>query len=188
MEVFKERYTITELSKKLEVTDHTLRYYEKEFNIIVPKDDRGRRYYTPKLANLMYQIKSMRNEGLEIKAIKKILLSENIVFEPPPVVPDNKVLSLYPVQTDKNTREIEMFFEEFREQLLETVSEDIISVKDYISTEINKSKLELGACVEHNMRRIESKLEKHFKEVDESITSWRIRSKRGFIKRIFKQQ
>ena len=29
MEVLKERYSITELSKELNITDHALRYYEK---------------------------------------------------------------------------------------------------------------------------------------------------------------
>jgi len=71
VEVIKDRYSITELSGYLNVTDHTLRYYEREFNLYVPKDKRGRRYYTPELANIMYKIKTMRDEGLEIKAIKK---------------------------------------------------------------------------------------------------------------------
>lgn len=83
MEVLKDRYSITELSKCLKVTDHALRYYEREFNMTVPKDRRGRRYYTPELANIMYKIKAMRDEGLEIKAIKKVLESENIISNPP---------------------------------------------------------------------------------------------------------
>jgi len=47
------------------------------------KGQKGRRYYTPELANIMYKIKTMRDEGLEIKAIKKILQSENVITEPP---------------------------------------------------------------------------------------------------------
>ena len=38
MEVLKDRYSITELSRCLKVTDHALRYYEREFNMQVPKD------------------------------------------------------------------------------------------------------------------------------------------------------
>lgn len=73
MEILKDRYTITELSERLGITDHALRYYEKEFNMNIPKDSRGRRYYTPEYANVMFQIKTMRDDGLEIKAIKKYL-------------------------------------------------------------------------------------------------------------------
>ena len=85
MEVLKDRYSITELSKCLKVTDHALRYYEREFNMTVPKDRRGRRYYTPELANIMYKIKAMRDEGLEIKAIKRFL-SPRILSATSPVV------------------------------------------------------------------------------------------------------
>jgi len=41
VEVIKDRYSITELSGYLNVTDHTLRYYEREFNLYVPKDKRA---------------------------------------------------------------------------------------------------------------------------------------------------
>ncbi|HPP36165.1 MAG TPA: MerR family transcriptional regulator, partial [Clostridiales bacterium] len=49
MEVLKERYSITELSEMLQLSDHTLRFYEKECELEVPKDERGRRYYTTEL-------------------------------------------------------------------------------------------------------------------------------------------
>lgn len=182
MEVLKNRYSITELSKELGITDHTLRYYEREFHIFIPKDNRGRRYYTTELANLMYQIKSMRNEGLEIKAIKKILQSENIISETPSPVYEDKTQALSTARSEVVYREAEIFFREFREQLTDTISEDINSMKDYISGEINRNKLEIGACIEHNMRRIETKLEKHFTEVDQAITSWRYKKKKGFFR------
>lgn len=76
MEILKEKYSITELSEMLQLTDHCLRFYEKELELTIPKDDRGRRYYTAEMANIMYKIKVMRSEGLEIKAIKKILQDE----------------------------------------------------------------------------------------------------------------
>lgn len=184
MEILKDRYTITELSERLKVTDHALRYYEKEFGICVPKDERGRRYYTPELANLMYQIKSMRDEGLEIKAIRKILQSENIISEPPSVVLDDGSVSLVAVNSHDTSREIQLFFNEFKEQLTESVSIEINSARNYLSKEINKSKLELGACVENSIRKLESKMEKHFQEVDRSIGVWREKNKKGLFKRL----
>jgi len=35
-----------------------------------------------------------------------------------------------------------------------------------MTNELNKTKLELGACLENNIRRLESKLDKHFENVD----------------------
>lgn len=188
MEVLKDRYTITELSGRLNITDHALRYYEKEFNMNVPKDRRGRRYYTPDLANIMYQIKNMRDDGLEIKAIKKILQSENVISEPPPVADE---VSFMPATTTANSIdnsiEIKKFFQEFGEQLTTSFSTEVASAKEHMSKELNKTKLELGACLENNVRKLESKLDKHFESVDRSIGMWREKNKGGFLKRLKKK-
>lgn len=184
MEVLKDRYSITELSERLSVTDHALRYYEKEFNMFVPKDDRGRRFYTPELANIMYQIKTMRDEGLEIKAIKKILQSDSIVTDPPPVYAGQESNDLVPLTPNANAAEIKKFFTEFSDQLTSSFTAEVATAKDQITKEISKTKLELGACLENNVRKLETKLDKHFESVDRSIAMWRERNKGGIFKRI----
>jgi len=186
MEILKDRYTITELSERLNATDHALRYYEKEFGLIVPKDERGRRFYSPDLANIMYKIKSMRNEGLQIKAIRKILQSENAVAYPPPVVFDDISMSLVTMDSYDTSNDIKQFFNDFKEQLTLNVSAEVNSAKEQITKEIMKSKLELGACVENSVRKLETKMEKHFLEVDRSIGVWREKNKKGFFKHLFK--
>lgn len=185
MEILKDRYTITELSERLKVTDHALRYYEKEFSLTVPKDDRGRRYYTPELANIMFQVKTMRDDGLEIKAIRKILQAENNIKEPPPVVLDDGSVSLLPMEPQNNTGEITQFFNEIKEHLSVCVSSEVASAREHITREISKSKLELGACMENSIRKLEAKMDKHFQEVDRSLGNWRDKNKKSFIKRLF---
>ncbi len=184
MEILKDRYTITELSERLGITDHALRYYEKEFNLSVPKDSRGRRYYTPEYANVMFQIKTMRDDGLEIKAIKKIFESENIINEPPPVVSENEVNALAPFNANENIIDIKNFFNEFGDRLTLSISSEVAATREQINMELNKTKLELGACVENNIRKIENKLDKHFENVDRSLGLWRERNKGGFFSRI----
>lgn len=185
MEILKDRYSITELSERLNTTDHTLRYYQKEFGIEVPKDDRGRRYYTTELANLMFKIKTMRNQGLQIKAIRKILNEDISLKEPPPVIPENEEISPAILKLeDSSSREIKRFFDDFKEQITLNVSKEVNSFKDYLSSEIYKSKLEIGACVENSVRKLENKMEKHFLDVDRSIGLWRERNKKSAFKRI----
>ena len=186
MEVLKDRYTITELSSRLNVTDHALRYYEKEFCMDIPKDNRGRRYYTPDLANIMYQIKTMRDDGLEIKAIKKILQSESIISEPPPVVNDVESVSIAQPQINNSPIDIRKFFQEFGDQITSNVSLEMAMAKDHISAEINKTKLELGACMDNNIRKLEGKLDRHFESVDRSLSMWREKSKSNIFKRLRK--
>ena len=185
MEILKEKYSITELSGILQLTDHALRYYEKEFGLNVPKDGRGRRYYTTDLANIMYQIKTMRTEGLEIKAIRNILQSENIIKDPPPVVSDQNTTAIVSSESQYGgIKDIKAFFSEFKEQLTCELSNEIMIAKDHISKEITKSKLELGACVENGMRRVEAKMERHFLEVDRSLGVWREKNKKGIFKKL----
>jgi len=187
VEVIKDRYSITELSGYLNVTDHTLRYYEREFNLYVPKDKRGRRYYTPELANIMYKIKTMRDEGLEIKAIKKILQSENVITEPPPVVTEDISVPVAKHNYGENLVDIKTFFQEFEKQLTNSVALEVELAKEHMTNELNKTKLELGACLENNIRRLESKLDKHFENVDRSISMWREKNKDGLLKRLKKK-
>jgi DNA-binding transcriptional MerR regulator len=183
MEILKDKYSITELSERLSVTDHTLRYYEKEFCIKIPKDSRGRRCYTSELANIMYQIKNMRDEGLEIKAIKKILLSENVIPEPPTVLLGDQSSSLAPVATKNIQVDMVKYLDTFREQLTSSISSEVLSAREYLVREINHSKLELGACVENSARKLETKMERHFQEVDKALGVWREKNKGGFLKR-----
>lgn len=189
MEVLKDKYTITELSEILQLTDHTLRFYEKEFGLNVPKDERGRRYYTTELANILYKIKVMRSEGLEIKAIKKII-QDDCVFEAPQSYPDTVSTSLAP-STNKEYEVVQVIFNEMGKQMAREISGEILTAKDSLIREIAKTKLELGACVENGMRRLENKLEKHFCEVDQAIGKWREKNKKyalkGFFRRLFKR-
>lgn len=183
MEILKEKYSITELSEILQLTDHALRFYEKEFELTIPKDERGRRYYTTAMANMMYKIKVMRSEGLEIKAIKKIL-QEDTIFVPVQVLPDENTVSLAP-SGGKDYEAMQAFFHEFGQQLTQEVFMEIATTREHLSKEITKSKLELGACVENSMRRLESKMEKHYQDVDKALGNWREKNKRSPIKKFF---
>ncbi|MEN6314363.1 MAG: MerR family transcriptional regulator [Clostridiaceae bacterium] len=183
MEILKEKYTITELSEMLQVTDHTLRFYEKELELNIPKDDRGRRFYTTNLANMMYKIKVMRSEGLEIKAIKKIM-KEDSMFEQTKELQNENSVSLMP-SASKDSEAMQVFFHEFGKQLSQEITLEIMDAKEHLVREIAKSKLELGACVENGMRKLEGKMDKHYEEVDIALGKWREKSKKRPFRKLF---
>lgn len=187
MDILKDRYSITELSECLNITDHALRFYEKEFGLKIPKDSRGRRFYTTELANVMYQIKDMRDQGLELKAIRKILEDEHIIKVNPPGTALNSSVQLNEAQlpavmghaaSQLSSTELTAIIDalnNMKEQVFNNISTELLSTREQISKEIHKSKLELGACVENSSRKLEIKLDRHFQEVDRNITSWRER-------------
>jgi DNA-binding transcriptional MerR regulator len=133
MEVLKDKYTITELSEQLSVTTHALRYYEKEFSLPIPKDSRGRRYYPTEYANIMYQIKNMRDDGLEIKAIKKILEDEALLNDPSPVILDDGTMSMISISNDNKSDDIKHFFYEFRDEITHNIQLEAQETRDIIA-------------------------------------------------------
>lgn len=192
MDILKDKYSITELSESLNITDHALRFYEKEFGLNIPKDSRGRRFYTTDYANIMYQIKTMREQGLELKAIRKIFEDENIISEQVRIASGNEEnlpAVAIPRSNQLSTSELSVIIEtlnNIKEQLFNSISTEILTTRDHLSKEIYKSKLELGACVENSSRKLELKLDKHFQEVDRSITNWRERKSTSLSGRLKK--
>jgi len=61
MHIEKDRYSINEISEMLDINVSTLRNHEKEFELIIPRDKRNRRYYTEKEIELFKLIQSARN-------------------------------------------------------------------------------------------------------------------------------
>tara|TARA_Y100001958_G_C20751134_1_gene235392 strand:+ start:169 stop:546 length:378 start_codon:yes stop_codon:yes gene_type:complete len=79
-------YSITELSKlinseksiKVKTSNHTLRYWEKEFKQIKPKIINGRRYYTVKQVEQIKFIRHLlKDKGMTISGAKKLLDPRN---------------------------------------------------------------------------------------------------------------
>jgi DNA-binding transcriptional MerR regulator len=100
----KEYFTIGEVFQITQVEKHTLRYWEKEFNLLRPerKTLGKRRYYRKEDLELVFKIKDLLyNKGYKIEGVKKYLIGGkrkklaglqsdlNLEFEH---LPDSKIL------------------------------------------------------------------------------------------------
>ena len=106
-------YTISEVAEITGYASHVLRYYEKEFEIDVPRKDSNHRYYTYKEIELIQYIKMLQDKGFGNKQIKLIISSPELVLTNSEetsleVVEDNKLT----VDTDYIAREISNILEE----------------------------------------------------------------------------
>ena len=65
-------FTIGQVSKELDVSCHTLRFWEKELGeVLVPlRTNGGQRRYTTKHVETIKEIKRLRNSGLSLAQIK----------------------------------------------------------------------------------------------------------------------
>ena len=89
---FEDSYkTISEVAEILNLINektgnlstHTLRFWEKEFKQIKPKIFAGRRrYYDNRTINILKKIKFLlKDKGMTIKGVKKILISNDSVLD-----------------------------------------------------------------------------------------------------------
>lgn len=66
-------YYISEASKKVEVEPHVLRYWEEELKLSIERNEMGHRCYTGKDIETLRRIKQLKEQGLQLKAIRLVL-------------------------------------------------------------------------------------------------------------------
>lgn len=64
---------ISDAAKAVQVESHVLRYWEEELHLPIRRNELGHRYYTQEDVERFKHIKSMKERGLQLKAIKMIL-------------------------------------------------------------------------------------------------------------------
>ncbi len=72
-------YTISEISEIIGYPAHVLRYYEKEFELEIPRNNANHRYYTYKELEIYNYIKTLQEKGFTNKQIKLIMNSPEIL-------------------------------------------------------------------------------------------------------------
>lgn len=73
-----EGILISDAAKEVNVENHVLRYWEEELHLPIKRNELGHRYYTKEDIERFRQIKSMKERGLQLKAIKMILKNGKI--------------------------------------------------------------------------------------------------------------
>lgn len=105
------------------------------------------------------------------------------MFFPPPAA-DDTTTSLAP-PAGREIASVQAILDEIGRRLAKEISYELDSTREHLSREIAKSKLEIGACVENSIRRLENRMEKHYEEVDRALLRWRKRNTGNIIKRMY---
>ncbi len=67
------RYMISDAARKVDVEAHVLRYWEEELDMPVARNEMGHRYYTNEDIQVFQNIKELKRQGFQLKAIKLLL-------------------------------------------------------------------------------------------------------------------
>ena len=74
-----KQYSISEVAELTGYPPHVLRYYEKEFELQIPRNEASHRFYTYTEIETFQYIKSLQEKGFSNKQIKLILQSPEII-------------------------------------------------------------------------------------------------------------
>ena len=78
-------YYISEAAKKVQVESHVLRYWEEELQLPIKRNEMGHRYYTEQDIKQLQKIRMLKDQGLQLKAIRTIILNA-----PEKLMPDSE--------------------------------------------------------------------------------------------------
>ena len=66
-------YLISDAARQVKVEAHVLRYWEEELDLPIKRNELGHRFYTEADVERFREIKTMKERGLQLKAIRMIL-------------------------------------------------------------------------------------------------------------------
>lgn len=67
------RYMISEAASRVDVEAHVLRYWQKELDLPISRNEMDQRYYKESDIALLKKVKRFKEQGFQLKAIKMIL-------------------------------------------------------------------------------------------------------------------
>ena len=150
------RYMISDASKLIDVEAHVLRYWEEELELSIPRNEMGHRYYTEENIRLFRNIKELKEQGVQLKAIKGILPELG-----------NGDLQIGAVRTAADPEE-KMF--QFQTIMSRLISEALEDNTEQLGKEIS---IQVGDHVikemDYLLRMKEEREDERFKKLDEAI-------------------
>jgi len=189
-----KEYGISEVAEITGYPPHVLRFYEKEFELDIPRNDSNHRYYTYNEIELFQYIKSLQEKGFSNKQIKLILKSPEVL-----VTSDNEVAITSIAQQDNIdtmiiAKEISQnlqdnFFnklidilesnKEYNTQIIKELTDEIIALRN----ELSSKERDVLICENAKLKMKVKEKSYEVAELKEKIK--RLENNRGFLKKIF---
>lgn len=176
--VEEQRYLISDAARMVAVEAHVLRYWEEELELPIGRTELGHRYYTRENIETFQNIKKLKEDGLQLKAIKAVLQKGKSFAQ-------TEQTSLQAMEN--NAQKLQQF-----QELVEGIVEKVVK----------ENNAELQKCVEESLAKEtdyllhmqEKREEERFRRLDEAIRAHQknqhyvaAAKERGFFGRLFKR-
>lgn len=174
-----QRYLISEASKKTGTEAHVLRYWEEELALKIPRNELGHRYYTESHIELFQEIQELKNQGYQLKAIRDILVGNDLVSdkeslepEPPKEEAETKAteLSVRPSTAAGAALRPEEKMSRFQSIMTDIMAEALARNNPALSAEVGSHIGDkLAKELNYAMREREEMEEDRFRRLDEAL-------------------
>lgn len=98
-----KEYSVSEAVRLIGVESHVLRYWEEELQIAIGRTSQGHRIYSQENIETFRQVKSLKEKGIQLKAIR-VLLEENDRTE----TADSFLAQIHEIERRTNNSQLQM--------------------------------------------------------------------------------
>ena len=195
-----DNYLISDAAKQVGVEAHVLRYWEEELGLPIKRNELGHRFYTKADVERFREIKSMKERGLQLKAIRMILKDgkldrleesgekkmqirvEELVGEysdTRELIVETSEGPVYDGNSEDKAKRLQWLLQQlFRETLQENNKELCQMIKESVLKEVDYQFRVQEEREDEKHAELMKKQEEHFRKVDELL-----RKKRGLLKK-----
>jgi DNA-binding transcriptional MerR regulator len=180
--VEKVRYMISDAANLIQVESHVLRYWEEELELEVPRNEMGHRYYTEENIRQFEQIKKLKEDGYQLKAIKMLVHNQNPDAKEESTagmelkreikahtLPARAEASIEPVpQEERGLTKLEQFQLMMNDIVRNAIAENNQALGLAVSTQVEEKVIKE---MNYLMRDREEQDEERFRKLDETIRS-----------------
>lgn len=187
-----ERYLISETAKLVGVESHVLRYWEEELKLPIRRNELGHRYYTREDVEQFREIKKLKEQGLQLKAIRTVLTAEGSmqILMPVPEKEEehrremqesgNRVRNESPAKTEQRALDagekamrLQMLLHSLVSQAVRENNEELTrQIRETITKEMD---YQFRIQEEESRKREQEHMEKeeeHFRKLDETLRQY----------------
>lgn len=191
-----KQYGISEVAEITGYPPHVLRYYEKEFELDIPRNESNHRYYTYAEIELFQYIKYLQDKGFTNKQIKLIIKSPEVLInskDETALTTTSQINSIDTIELaekisinlhDKfinSLKEIIARNKEYNDQMFEKLMDEIVSLRN----ELNSKERDILICENAKLKMKVKEKSYEVAQLKEKIN--RLENNRGFLKKLFRK-
>ena len=117
-----KKLSISQVSGIVGYKPHVIRFYEKEFDLEIPRNKSGHRFFTYREVETLKYIKQLQDKGLTNSQIKVILKTPEVAVDGNSDIKEIAVTHTAPVKEEQTNRILHELMQKFSDEIKEGLS------------------------------------------------------------------